>query len=102
MQNGNVNQAVRILTQGANFEFFSGEVMDVLGIYKMAMWSLDSGQRYLAAIRGLSGRGTFARHLAGFLVAAGRDHYFLEYQTYRWYSTPVILHSRIRSDFDPG
>jgi hypothetical protein len=27
-------------------------------------------------------KGPFARHLAGFLVAAGRDHYFLEYGTY--------------------
>jgi hypothetical protein len=70
------------MCSGANFEFYQGEVMDVLGLYKIAQWSEHSGQRYLVAIRGLSGHGSFARHLAGFLVAAGRDSYFLEYDTY--------------------
>ena len=69
------------MCSAANFEFYQGEVMDVLGIYRMGLWS-DTVQPYLAAIRGLSGRGSFARHLSGFLVAAGRHSYFLEYSTY--------------------
>lgn len=68
------------MCSAANFEFYQGEVMDVLGIYRMGLWS-DTVQPYLAAIRGLSGRGSFARHLAGFLVGAGRHSYFLEYST---------------------
>jgi hypothetical protein len=69
------------MCSGANFEFYQGEPMDVLGIYRMGRWS-DTVRPYLAAIRGLSGHGEFARHLAGFLVGAGRHHYFLEYSTY--------------------
>ena len=69
------------MCSAANFEFYTGEPMDVLGIYRMGRWS-DTVSPYLAAIRGLAGRGEFARHLAGFLVAAGRHHYFLEYHTY--------------------
>ena len=55
--------------------------MDVMGILRMARWS-EQVQPSLAAIRGLSGKGEFARHLAGFLCAAGRHHYFLEFGTY--------------------
>eukprot|EP01052_Picozoa_sp_SAG31_P077240 SAG31_NODE_36594_length_312_cov_0.605634_1_plen_61_part_10 len=56
--------------------------MDVLAIYKVAQWSERSGQRYLVAIRGY--RGTYERNLAGFLVAAGPDHYFLQMAHYAW------------------
>eukprot|EP01052_Picozoa_sp_SAG31_P028850 SAG31_NODE_2820_length_5041_cov_2.048968_5_plen_390_part_00 len=73
--------AGRPMCSGANFEFYEGEPMDVLGIYRMGRWS-DTVQPYLAVIRGVVGGGTFARHLAGFLVAAGRHSYFLEYATY--------------------
>ena len=65
------------MCSAANFEFYMGEPMDVLGIYRMGRWS-DTVQPYLAAIRGLPGHGAFARHLAGFLVGAGHHHYFLE------------------------
>ena len=54
--------------------------MDVLSIYKMARWSEKSGQRYIAAIRGY--QGAYQRNLAGFLVAAGRDSYFLQFSHY--------------------
>ena len=69
------------MCSAANFEFYQGAPMDVLGLLRMGRWS-DTVQPYLAAIRGLVGRGEFARHLAGFLVAAGRHSYFLEYHTY--------------------
>ena len=55
----------------------NGDVMDVLGIYRMAQWSERSGQRYMAVIRGFVG--AYERNLAGFLVAAGTDHYFLQF-----------------------
>ena len=51
--------------------------MDVMGIFRMAQWSERSGQRYMAVIRGYVG--AYERNLAGFLVAAGTDHYFLQF-----------------------
>jgi hypothetical protein len=57
------SRAGRPMCSGSNFEFYQGLPMDVLGIHKMAQWSEKSGQRYLAAIRGLPGKvrkGAFA------------------------------------------
>ena len=65
------------LSQRHSLRTDNGDPMDVMGIFRMAQWSERSGQRYMAVIRGYVG--AYERNLAGFLVAAGTDHYFLQF-----------------------